>query len=147
MVITIIVVSLCALVGGSAASGSANTIPVPEVPTTPEYRLPWTAGASVGVNQNWGFGCSFDPKTLSCSHDCAGPFSYNCYAYDFGLKAGADVLASADGTVEKASTGNAGGKCGGTLKQVSIRHADGSRTVYYHVNDAVVQEHAKVRQG
>ena len=98
--------------------------------TTP-LKLPWAAGTSYSVSQTWNAGYHT---------------GINAYAYDFAMPKGAAVLASATGTVTKAAKSNTSGQCGGVLNEVHITHADGSRTVYMHLNDVTVSLNQKVGQ-
>ena len=114
------------------AFGSFTTLGVGKATAaaTP-LRLPWLAGTSYSVTQTWNSGYHT---------------GINAYAYDFAMPKGTAVLASAPGKVTLAAKSNTSGQCGGVLNEVHITHADGSRTVYMHLNDVTVGLNQQVVQ-
>jgi hypothetical protein len=115
------------------------TTAVSPVRGTEGFKLPWTAGQTYTVTQTW---------AGQFSHSCP---SYTCYAYDFGLPTGTDVRAAASGRVTLATGNDHAGGCSSTYagrgNRVKIQHADGSTTVYLHLNDIVVSLNQQVQQG
>lgn len=127
--------ALVALVGGQgstlAVGGSAAATPVAvEVPVprqqrpgeTPGFRLPFAEGLQVKVSQGWRSSYTHNGKST--------------FAYDFRLREGTPVLASAGGVVAFVRDGNR--RCGGKklrpyANYVTINHPDGSATHYGHL--------------
>lgn len=71
----------------------------------------------------------------------AGPFHYGT---DFRAPNGTDVLAMADGVIERV-TAQAGNR--GWGKYVVLRHTDGSKSLYAHLDRALFPEGSQVRAG
>jgi murein DD-endopeptidase MepM/ murein hydrolase activator NlpD len=101
------------------------------------YRLPWTGGVPVRLTQGWG-----------------GSYSHHGLArhgYDFGLPEGTAVRAAAAGL---AAAGTVGGHkaCGGPelgnkANRVVIDHADGTSTLYLHLQSVAVAPGQRVSRG
>jgi murein DD-endopeptidase MepM/ murein hydrolase activator NlpD len=101
------------------------------------YNLPWKKDISRTVTQTWsGF-----------SHGCPG---IPCYAYDFGLAEGEDVLASESGTVklvkgDSTICGNA--DRANDANYVVINHGDSKATLYLHLKSTDVKAGDTVAKG
>lgn len=98
------------------------------------YYLPWKAGDSYSIEQDWG--ANDNPCIGTCSH-----LGLSGYAYDFGLPEGVDVLASKGGIVTYVKGNET--TCGGTAyldkaNYVVINHEDGKSTNYYHLQSTTV---------
>ena len=98
------------------------------------YRRPYAEGYRLNYgfdNNGGGGGCS--------DYDCGGACYDGHTGEDFGTPFGTTVLAAAAGTVISAHNGCAnygsvGNTCGGRCgNYVQLQHADGSRTIYCHM--------------
>ncbi len=109
---------------------------------TPGYRLP--------------FAC-MSAQTVSQGNNTA--FSHNgtqAWAYDFSMPRGTPVHAMEAGTVTHvngsvvpggACWNGGGSECANTVNYVSIQHADGTRTLYLHLDAPEVARGAAVTRG
>ncbi len=99
-----------------------------------KFRRPYAEGYRL----NYGF--DNNGSAGGCSDYACGSACYNGHTgEDFGLPSGTQVRAGQAGTVSAtndgcANTGYLGNTCGGRCgNYVQIRHADGSRTIYCHM--------------
>jgi MYXO-CTERM domain-containing protein len=113
------------------------------------HRRPVAAAPDIryGFDNNGGTGC----RDYTCGARCYDGHS----GTDISVAVGTAVLASADGTVVATNNGCAnygyvGNPCGGRCgNYVQLEHADGSRTVYCHMqlNSVMVSRGQRVRCG
>lgn len=113
------------------------------------HRRPFAASINVnyGFDNNSGGGC----RDYNCGSRCYDGHS----GTDFGVPVGTPVLAGADGVVVAtnngcANTGYVGNPCGGRCgNYVQLQHADGSRSIYCHMqlNSLAVSRGQRVRCG
>lgn len=113
------------------------------------HRRPFAASVNVnyGFDNNSGGGC----RDYNCGSRCYDGHS----GTDFGVPVGTAVLAGADGVVVAtnngcANTGYVGNPCGGRCgNYVQLEHADGSRSIYCHMqlNSLAVSRGQRVRCG
>jgi MYXO-CTERM domain-containing protein len=113
------------------------------------HRRPFAASISVNYHfdNNTGGGC----RDYNCGSRCYDGHS----GTDFGIPVGTAVLAGADGVVVAtnngcANTGYVGNPCGGRCgNYVQLEHADGSRSIYCHMqlNSLAVSRGQRVRCG
>jgi hypothetical protein len=106
------------------------------------YRLPFACGARVSVTQG---------NNTAFSHN-----GTQAWAYDFGVGRGTPVMAMEAGTVTHANSSvvsggrcwNGGGsECANTVNYVVIAHADGTSSLYLHLDAAEVAVGATVARG
>jgi hypothetical protein len=113
------------------------------------HRRPFAPSVNVnyGFDNNSGSGC----RDYNCGSRCYDGHT----GTDFGIPTGTLVLASADGVVVYthngcANTGYVGNPCGGRCgNYVQLEHADGSRTIYCHMqlDSLMVSRGQRVRCG
>jgi len=120
------------------ASSISEQSYIPQSNESSSYLLPWRNDASHQINQGWGG---------SYSHNCPGSA---CNAYDFNTSEGEELRAAATGTVSYAKSGSK--VCGGMnyandANYVVLDHADGTSTLYLHIQDVDVSVGQKVSAG
>lgn len=122
------------------------TFPTPSISSNPVrntlygYYLPWKDGATYSVSQGW---------NSNYSHTCPGS---NCYAYDFAMGEGTEVVASKDGVAKFVTGGYSA--CGGSdlanaANRIVLYHNDGTATLYLHLQyqQVFVSNDQNVAQG
>ncbi len=115
---------------------------VPQMLSSPGYRLPWTRGETYRVAQGWG----------GTTHTCPGQM---CYAYDFDSGSasfeGVVIRASSGGNVAYIKNDVPPDTCGGydyrnLANYVTVYHSDGTATLYLHLKQVNVG-YSSVGQG
>ncbi|HEX8272737.1 MAG TPA: peptidoglycan DD-metalloendopeptidase family protein [Longimicrobiaceae bacterium] len=137
---------------GRAAPDCTTSTPTTPPPASSGYKIPLTGGLKWRVSAGIGRPCG------GVSHHGESFGISDCYAIDFtpSGRSNVAVLAAAGGTIEAVvwNVANpARPSCvSSTANRVTIKHADGTRTQYWHLAHNSIPEHlrrngAAVRQG